>query len=461
MLGYQRLSTRAVVSLVALSLIVAYSQISIWAGHRNFRNAGVGGISIDAEGVLRQVDPASKKMVLNELRKDIQQAPKGLLAPNGMRMVSLRGLQDAIRDAQENNLGKLPEEVRFLAGLQRIQYVLVYPEENDIVLAGPGEGWRVDDDAHVVGITTGRPVLELDHLLTALRTVDAAGEVGITCSIDPTEQGLKQLQALLARYERANIAVNPIAMEPLMKQAFGPQQIRLTGVPETSHFARVMVAADYKMKRIAMKLDRSPVKGLPSFIDMIKGRSVRPDVNARWWLACDYEPLARSEDGLAWEIRGGGVKAMTENEIVQADGSVKQTGTVDPMAQKWADLMTERYDALSAQDPVFGQLRNIMDMCVVAALIRKEGMFEKAQLDLSLLATSDDSPLEIDVWHTPKQVAPQCSFLKTRSSWIVTASGGVDIDSWKIVSKTVVDPSVQDAHRKAAPSAQGKSFWWN
>ena len=64
MLGEQRLSTRAVVSLAALSLIVAYSQISIWAGHRNFRNAGVGGISIDAEGVLRQADPASKKMGL-------------------------------------------------------------------------------------------------------------------------------------------------------------------------------------------------------------------------------------------------------------------------------------------------------------------------------------------------------------------------------------------------------------
>ena len=140
MLGYQRLSTRAVVSLVALSLIVAYSQISIWAGHRNFRNAGVGGISIDAEGVLRQVDPASKKMVLNELRKDIQQAPAALLAPNGMRMVSLRGLQNAIRDAQKNNLGQLPEEVRFLAGLQRIQYVLVYPEEKDIVLAIPRQG---------------------------------------------------------------------------------------------------------------------------------------------------------------------------------------------------------------------------------------------------------------------------------------------------------------------------------
>jgi len=461
MLGYQRLSTRAVVSLVALSLIVAYSQISIWAGHRNFRNAGVGGISIDAEGVLRQADPASKKMVLNELRKDIQQAPAALLAPNGMRMVSLRGLQNAIRDAQKNNLGQLPEEVRFLAGLQRIQYVLVYPEEKDIVLAGPGEGWRVADNGHVVGITTGRPVLQLDHLLTALRTVDAAQEVGITCSIDPTEQGTKQLQALLDRYREANISVNPVAMEPAMKEAFGPQQIRFTGVPETSHFARVMLAADYKMKRIAMKLDRSPVKGLPSYVDMIKGRSVRADVNPRWWLACDYEPLARSEDGLAWEIRGGGVKAMTENEIVQADGSVKQAGTVDPMAQKWADLLTERYDSLSRQDPVFGELRNIMDMCIVAALVRQQDMLETAELDLATLVGADGNSLEVDVWHTPKQVAPQCSFLRTRSGWVITASGGVDVDSWNTAHKSVVDPAVKEARIKGAHPAQQTSFWWN
>jgi len=461
MLGSQRLSTRAMVSLVALSLLVAISQISIWAGHRQFRNAGVGGISIDAEGVLRQADPASKKMVLNELRKDIQQAPRALLAPNGMRMVSLRGLQNAIRDAQKNNLGQLPEEVRFLAGLQRIQYVLVYPEENDIVLAGPGEGWRVSDSAHVVGITTGRPVLQLDHLLTALRTVDAAQGVGITCSIDPTEQGTRQLQALLDRYREAGIQVNPAAMEPAMKEAYGPQQIHFTGVPESSHFARVMLAADYKMKRIAMKLDRSPVKGLPSYVDMIKGRSVRADVNPRWWLACDYEPLARSEDGLSWEIRGGGVKAMTENEIVQADGSVKQTGTVDPLAQKWADLLTERYDALSAQDPVFGELRNIMDMCVVAALIRQQDMLQRADLDLSTLLDGDESSLELDVWHTPKQVAPQCSFLRTRSGWVITASGGVDVDSWNIAHKNVVDPAVKNARAKGAHPAEVNSFWWN
>ena len=41
---------------------------------------------------------------------------------------------------------------RFLGGLQRIEYVLVYPDRQDIVLAGPGEGWMVDEMGTVVGV---------------------------------------------------------------------------------------------------------------------------------------------------------------------------------------------------------------------------------------------------------------------------------------------------------------------
>jgi len=159
MLGSPRLSTRTRASLLILGLVIALGNIFLWAGQPFLRNPTVGGISIDADGVLRQADPANTKLLTNALRKDIQKAPQALMAPIGMRMVSLRGLQSAILAAQEKNLGQLPEEVRFLAGLQRIQYILVYPEQNDIVLAGPGEGWRVDDKAYVVGITTGRPVV--------------------------------------------------------------------------------------------------------------------------------------------------------------------------------------------------------------------------------------------------------------------------------------------------------------
>ena len=55
-----------------------------------------------------------------------------------------------------------------------------------------------------------------------------------------------------------------------MEEAVGPQTITVTGVPATSHFARVIVAADFRMKRLAMNFEPAPVDGMPSFLTMLK-----------------------------------------------------------------------------------------------------------------------------------------------------------------------------------------------
>ncbi|MEO8497752.1 MAG: hypothetical protein ABI614_22020, partial [Planctomycetota bacterium] len=161
--------------LCRVAIAVAYLAsmcIPAMAGNNgNFRNSSVGGISIDVEGVVGPPSDGSRKLLLEQLCKDVKSPQGALNNPVEMRMVSLRALEAACEDAVKNNMGRLPDEVKFLAGLQRIQYVFVYPEENDIVLAGPGEGWRVNDDTTVVGMTTGRPVLHLDDFLVAMRTV--------------------------------------------------------------------------------------------------------------------------------------------------------------------------------------------------------------------------------------------------------------------------------------------------
>jgi len=456
---HNRLASAATALVLAFSFVVLTT--TSWGGIA-IRNGGVGGITIDPQGFVRNADAASTKALLDELRNEIKPAEGAMAVPTGLRMVSLRGLNSAIKDAMQNNLGQLPESVQFLAGLQRIQYVLVYPEQNDIVLAGPGEGWKIKEDGNVVGITTGRPVLRLDNLITALRHVDQARQVGISCSIDPTEEGFQRANVLLNRARQSGGNVSLRTLEPALKQAFGPQNVSITGVPDDSHFARVMVAADYKMKRLAMNIDETPVRGMPSFLHMIRtATNIRPDVNPRWWLACDYEPLARSVDGLAWEIRGQGVKAMTENEVVNDQGQVAATGKVDPRAQKWADLMTDKYAELAEKHAVFGELRNIMDMCVVAALIRKQGLFEKANCQVPMLVDSDQSDLQIAKWNAPKQIAPHCSFLRTNKGVIVTASGGVQIESWQAVNQEQMDNAVKSVWSKGVESNSSGEFWWN
>jgi hypothetical protein len=438
-----------VLALLAAQLVpldAAYAGFSSF-----FRNRSVGGVSIDAHGVLTSTTTEDAAAWLKEIKRRDLKAPTTMAAPVGLRKISLRRLDEAIAKARREGHGALPDEILFLAGLQRIEYVMVYPEDNDIVIAGPGEGWTINERGDVVGLTTGRPVMMLDDLVVALRSVTAAREERITVSIDPTEEGRGNLNSYLSRVRTFSPAV--VAG---IEKALGPQQVSITGVPRDSHFARVMVAADYHMKRIAMQLDPSPVDGLPSYLQMIKSRRRRSrNMTPRWWLACNYEPLGRSEDGLAWHLRGDGVKAMTEDELI-VDGKVKGTGKTSPAAKEWADTMTEKYDALSSRETTFGELRNLMDMCVIAALLQKEDLLHQAGLTLPALLGEEG--VAVAQWQTPETIATQCSFVRAGREWIITASGGVDIDSWSAVQKTQVEP--QAAQVRAAAVAKAHAAWW-
>ena len=442
---------------IALMAVAFTFQFVYAGGNGFFRNNSVGGISINADGVVSNVDTESRKLLLKEMRQRIKPAEGKMAAKTELRMVSLRGLESAIAEAVANHQGALPDDVKYLAGLQRIQYVFVYPEQQDIVLAGPGEGWKIDEKANVVGVTTGQPVLLLDNLLSALRAVNADRPERISCSIDPTKQGLVNYKNTLNRLNRAGVR-NPNILGAQLKQAMGNQSVSINGIPGNTHFARILVAADIRMKQIAMELDDSKV--LPGFISTARNSVsvTNANVNPRWWLACNYDSVARDAQGLAWEIRGQGVKAMTESELYQEDGVVRAAGK-DPAAEKWAQMMTERYNALGKEDPIFTELRNVMDMCVAAAVIRNHNLQQAAQLELPHLLGRQRS-VATETWHTPRQVSTQTSLIKTSRGLVVTASGGVDIDYLSPAQNPTLNPEVRKVWEKAE-SLYSAGEWWN
>jgi hypothetical protein len=413
----------------------------------------VGGVSIDARGVVTNV----RIDELNELKQVREQALKavpGDLKDHALRKISLRQLEAAIAEHRKNGIA-ISDDMRYLAGIQRIQYVFVYPEQNDIVLAGPGEGWKLNAQSEVVGITTHRPVMLLDDLLVALRSIEMAERTGISCSIDPTADGLSRLQSFFRKNH--TVDSDPTPLLPGIEQMLGPQTIHVTGVPDTSHFARVLVAADYRMKRLAMAFEEPPIAGLPNFLQMIKAssKSARPML-PRWWLAPDYDALLADADGLAWELRGAGVKALTEEEVINSSGERQRTGQANPLAKKWADNMTAHYDELSTKDAIFGQLRNCMDLAVVAALISKENLTEKCGWSMPLLLNPD---LLVESYNAPHQVDSQASMIQKGSTWIVSASGGVQIAPRQLVEKTVPSPALGTLRAKSA--AASTAWWWN
>ncbi|MGH7194752.1 MAG: DUF1598 domain-containing protein, partial [Candidatus Saccharimonadales bacterium] len=353
---------------------------------------------------------------------------------------------------------QMPDEVRFLAGLQRVEYVLVYPEQNDIVLVGYGEGWKVDERGNVVGAKNGRAVMQLDDLLVALRTADAAARGGITCSIDPTEEGLARMQKMQSQLLQRDLNPNDVAAA--LQRALGPQTISFRGVSPKSRFAHILLAADFRMKRLAMNFDPAPVKGLPSYLQMIK-HTKQPGIQKvlpRWWLATDYEPLLTDGKGLAWQLRGQGVKCMSEDDFVAADGTRRRLGKSSKEAERWAELMTKHYDALSAKEPIFGELRNCMDLAVVAALIFKENLAGRVGLDLGAFIDPNGYPTE--EFNAPKEVDTKVSFIETANSYLLSASGGVELTSWQAAAEQETSDELASL-RGGLADGRGELWWWN
>ncbi len=328
--------------------------------------------------------------------------------------------------------------------------MLIYPDQQDIVLAGPAEGWKVDTRGNVVGATSNRPVLTLDDLMVALRVAESANTNGISCSIDPTPEGLQRMHALSGKLSARN---GPQLAARQMEQAVGQQTITVTGVPATSHFARVIVAADFRMKRLAMNFEPAPVDGMPSFLTLLRGRTAN-NLMPRWWLAPNYEPLRRDADGLAWEIRGQGVRCLTEQDFLDDAGQKQHSGKADPTAQKWADKFTQKFEELAREDSSFGQLRNVMDLAVVAALLVKEGLTERSGLQMPNLM--NDQPL--DEYPAPRWVASQASFVKAGHNWVVSVSGGVQIFPWQVADRIQVSSDLASAHGDRPASAAG--WYW-
>lgn len=432
----------AVLALIGLS--TAQAQQLVTTGQ------SVGGVSIDAQGQLSNVSVAGAG-AFEKLR--LEAIPDGLRRPSELRKVSLKGLDAQIEKCLADHT-PLPIEVQCLGGLQDIRYVLVYPEQQDIVLVGFGEGWKQDKRGNLVGATTGRPVLLLDDLVTALRVMSGNVRGPMQCSIDPTAEGLQRLAAF-AKQQRT-IGSDPGAMAGSVEQTLGPQKITVAGVPATSHFAVVMVAADYRMKRISMGLEPSPVAGLPSFMEYTRaGATGMGNMLPRWWLEPNYDSLRRDEQGLSWEIRGGSVKAMCENDYFDAQ-QIQHTGKADAASQRWAEAMTARYPDLAKVEPVFGQLRNCMDLAVVAALLVKENLPEKAGARFVHLTGESTPTAELNA---PKQLASQATLAKKGKKWLI-AAGGVSINPWTIVAKTETNPAPAAVRTKSAAPA-GAAWYWD
>ena len=192
----------------------------------------VGGVSVNVDGVLKLQDSTDKEKLLAARRQAFQAVPGNIQEPAKLRSVSLRKLEQAIYHCARNGQ-PLPDAIRYLAGLQRVQYVFVYPDQHDIVLAGPAEGWKLNAEGEVVGNVSGRPVLQLDDLVVALRGADQAIARRFRVAGDALEGVVARLAALVEKGPIAGLGGQQLPRGPQRGRPAQPirERRRQNGVP--------------------------------------------------------------------------------------------------------------------------------------------------------------------------------------------------------------------------------------
>ncbi len=426
--------TSRTIRIKLFAVLVALCVVTL--GHIADAQVGVfqpAGVEIDAEGVLRTRMFPDRTGELTRQRYEAarQTLPGDVVKTSALRKVSLNRLEAAIADKLNSGEG-LNDVIRNLAGLTRITHVFYYPETKDIVIAGPAEGFFEDLSGRMIGMESGKAIMQLEDLLVAMRAFapqkPSASVIG--CSIDPTQEGLANFQAavneLAARTSANQIMIrgNENAIVDTLRQSLGKQVVSIMGVPANSHFGQVLVEADYRMKKIGIGLEQPPVN-IPSWAENVKPQNVAKNALIRWYFTPDYQRITVSEDQNAMQMIGEGVKLIGADERVAADGSRSQAKGGGRASENFTRNFTEKFAGLAEASPVFGQLRNLMDMAIVAAFIKEMDYYGEAGWDMSLFA--NEAALPVETHQTPTHVEPLINGMWKGGQFAAPIGGGVTI----------------------------------
>jgi hypothetical protein len=426
--------------------------------------AQTGGVDVDADGVLRTrtVHDPSGQLTRQRLAQAKATLAADLARPSKLRKVSLNRLEAAL-DEQIRRGGGPTEEMRYLAGLTRLQYVFFYPETNDIVIAGPAEGYFIDADGRVRGVETGQATLQLEDLVVALRAFGpnqaAVKKIGV--SIDPTQEGLQRMQQFLVRIGGRATPNDTLAIVKGLQESLGKQTVTIKGVSPKTHFAQVLTEADYRMKLIGIGLEQPPVK-ITSYVAKASPANVSRNALQRWYFKPNYDCVKVSEDDLAMELVGSGVHLVGADEMVTAEGLRVNSGRVDAASKAFVESFTRLYPQLAVKSPVYGQLRNLIDMAIAAAFIQRHDFY--GQADWKMQVFGDEKVYSVETLNAPEQVETAVNAIWKGRTLMTPIGGGVSIQPLVALNDDRVladaDGAVKETRSQIDLKAVAADNWW-
>jgi hypothetical protein len=434
------------------------------------------GVLVDTSGVLKRIAADDTAGMLEAIRTEAGRrgANDQVRKASPRRVVSLTRLEKQLQVLRA--AGQEPDEaMRMLAGLQRIEYVMVYPETGDLVLAGPAGDWKKATEGRVVSTDNGHPVLQLDDLVVILRHAAAAKQARFGCSIDPLQENVARTQEFLNQSAKRSLPAGPAAAKQFaegIRGKMGLQQVSVFGIDPRTRVGRVLVEADYRMKLVGLGKE-APAGDLKSYFDTL-GENDGGLKLVRWWFTVNYDAVQATPDRQAFAIRGQGVQLQSENEVLADQGRRVATGGADEQNEQFAKSFTKNFPALAAKYPIYAELQNVFDLALASSIITSQRLADKVNWHMSGLR--DESQYHVALKPAPQMVesverhrtndAAARRRADGKGVILVQVSGGVRVDTTQLVSASKIEtaatgplPASQSESRPA--KAADDRWWWD
>jgi len=314
--------------------------------------------------------------------------------PNNIRSISIKILQQRLKACGGGKA--CPKELLQLGGLKRISGYVIDEEKQDLILIG-----ETDPNS---------PPLYLEDFVIALRNAwfKYAPLRGNTyeysypgCSIDPNPGTIQKLQRIGQKItSSASTSQVEKDLESWHQTCREPQFVRVMGIPFNTHFAQVMVKADYDMKSIVDGSDSLAIPGLLSLTDMklsqirqailqTKQINISPASLNRFWFY-PGQNVYEEDEGIVW-IKQSPVELLTEEMFVSRQGQLASGGKTDVLAHQFTQSFSKLYNKVAEARPIYLELENLFRLVALAQMIKFTSANEKAGLDLKYLL--EDFPI--------------------------------------------------------------------
>jgi hypothetical protein len=137
-------------------------------------------------------------------------------------------------------------------------------------------------------------------------------------------------------------------------------------------------------------------------------------------------------------------------------------GPPNQAAATFAKSFTERYPAIAAVSPVYAELRNIIDLAICAAWLRRADVTERVGWSAEVLCNEEQ--LAVEKMSVPKKVACVANAAWTGNRLLVPAGGGVSISPDEALTADNLLPPDQGLSQRWSSIQAGRRterWWWD